>query len=107
MQIGVIGLGRMGSNIAKRLMRAGHACVVFDKQAASAQALTGEGAVAASDLSDMVAKLAKPRAIWVMLPAGEITENTVMALAEVMAGKPVTTPVTRPYGCTVKYSDES
>ena len=85
MQIGVIGLGRMGSNIAKRLMRAGHGCVVFDKQAASAQALTGEGAVAASDLSDMVAKLAKPRAIWVMLPAGEITENTVMALAEVMA----------------------
>ena len=84
MQIGVIGLGRMGSNIAKRLMRAGHGCVVFDKQAASAQALTGEGAVAATDLSDMVAKLAKPRAIWVMLPAGEITENTVMALAEVM-----------------------
>jgi 6-phosphogluconate dehydrogenase len=84
MQIGVIGLGRMGSNIAKRLMQAGHSCVVFDKQAAAAQALTGEGAVAASDLRDMVAKLAKPRAIWIMLPAGEITENTVKALAEAM-----------------------
>ncbi len=84
MQIGVIGLGRMGSNIAKRLMRAEHSCVVFDKQAAAAQALTGEGAVAASDLRDMVAKLAKPRAIWVMLPAGEITETTVKALGEAM-----------------------
>ena len=84
MQIGVIGLGRMGSNIAKRLMRAGHGCVVFDKQAAAAQALTGEGAVAASDLRDMVAKLAKPRAIWIMLPAGDITESTVKALGEAM-----------------------
>jgi 6-phosphogluconate dehydrogenase len=84
MQIGVIGLGRMGSNITRRLMRAGHGCVVFDKQAEPARALAGEGAIAASDLKDMVAKLAKPRAIWIMLPAGAITESTVTALAEQM-----------------------
>jgi 6-phosphogluconate dehydrogenase len=84
MQIGVIGLGRMGSNITRRLMRAGHGCVVFDKQAEPARALAGEGAIAASDLKDMVAKLAKPRAIWIMLPSGAITESTVTALAEQM-----------------------
>ena len=84
MQLGVIGLGRMGSNIVRRLMQAGHSCVVYDKQPAPAQALAAEGAVPAADLKDMVAKLAKPRAIWIMLPAGTITEGTVTALGEAL-----------------------
>jgi 6-phosphogluconate dehydrogenase len=84
MQIGVIGLGRMGSNIVRRLMRAGHACVVYDKQVAPAQELAGEGAIAAGDLKDMVAKLAKPRTIWIMLPAGNVTENTVSTLGDAL-----------------------
>ncbi len=84
MQLGVIGLGRMGSNIVRRLMQAGHGCVVYDKQPAPAQALAAEGGVAASDLKDMVAKLARPRAIWIMLPAGAVTEGTVAALGELV-----------------------
>jgi 6-phosphogluconate dehydrogenase len=81
MQIGVIGLGRMGGNIARRLMRAGHACVVFDASPQAAQALANDGATAASSLPDMVQRLGPgPRAVWVMLPAGAITEDTVAAL---------------------------
>lgn len=84
MQIGVIGLGRMGGNISRRLMRAGHECVVFDQQSAPVQALAEDGAKPSSDLADMVAKLAKPRAVWVMLPAGEITEQTILKLSGLM-----------------------
>ena len=81
MRIGVIGLGRMGGNIARRLMRAGHDCVVFDASAKAAEILAGEGAHAAASLPDMVARLSPgPRAIWVMLPSGAITEDTVAAL---------------------------
>jgi 6-phosphogluconate dehydrogenase len=81
MQIGVIGLGRMGGNIARRLMRAGHNCVVFDASAKAAEALAQDGATAAASLPDMVERLGPgPRAVWVMLPAGAITEDTVAAL---------------------------
>ncbi len=85
MQLGIIGLGRMGANIARRLMRAGHECVVYDRDPKPGAALAGEGATAAADLADLVAKLAAPRAIWVMLPAGEITEATLKELATLAA----------------------
>src|ERR1700733_8354948 len=84
MQIGVIGLGRMGGNISRRLMRAGHQCVVFDQQSDPVKALAEDGAKPAADLADMVKQLAKPRAVWVMLPAGEITEQTILKLSEIM-----------------------
>ena len=81
MQLGIIGLGRMGSNIARRLMRAGHATVVFDRDAKAVATLAGETAVGASGLRDVVGKLARPRAVWIMLPAGAVTEATVAELA--------------------------
>src|SRR5665811_1664022 len=78
MQIGVIGLGRMGGNMSRRLMKAGHTCVVFDANAKPREALAKEGATAVQSLEDMVKSLKeKPRAVWVMLPAGRITEETV------------------------------
>jgi 6-phosphogluconate dehydrogenase len=81
MQIGVIGLGRMGGNIVRRLTRAGHSCVVYDANAATARELGKEGATAATSLADLVGKLkGSPRAVWVMLPAGKITEGTVNEL---------------------------
>ena len=84
MQLGMIGLGRMGGNIVRRLMRAGHSCVVYDRSAEAVEALAREGAVAASGLADMVAKLDAPRAIWIMLPAGGPTEAAVDELAALM-----------------------
>jgi 6-phosphogluconate dehydrogenase len=80
MQLGMIGLGRMGANIVRRLMRAGHHCVVFDRNPVPGQALAAEGAVAATSLADVVAKLEAPRAVWVMLPAGAPTEATIEEL---------------------------
>jgi 6-phosphogluconate dehydrogenase len=82
MQLGVIGLGRMGGNIARRLMRDGHECVVWDRDAAGVEAVAKDGAKAARDLDDMIARLDAPRAIWVMLPAGAPTDDTIMALAD-------------------------
>ncbi|MFE2155797.1 phosphogluconate dehydrogenase (NAD(+)-dependent, decarboxylating) [Streptomyces lavendulae] len=69
MQLGMIGLGRMGANLVRRLMRDGHRCVVSDVNAAAVAELTGEGATGADSLRDFVAKLDKPRALWLMLPA--------------------------------------
>jgi 6-phosphogluconate dehydrogenase len=80
MQLGMIGLGRMGGNIVRRLTRGGHDCVVFDHNPAAIKALEGKGVAASADLKQLVSKLAKPRAVWVMLPAGEITEATVTQL---------------------------
>ena len=77
MQLGVIGLGRMGGNISLRLMRAGHSCVVYDHSPDAVARVAGQGAVGAADLADLLRGLEKPRAVWVMLPAGEITEQTV------------------------------
>ncbi len=82
MQIGVIGLGRMGGNISRRLMKAGHHCVVFDSNTQPLEALAKDGAIAAGSLAEVVKALGdKPRAVWVMLPAGRITEETVESLS--------------------------
>ena len=70
MQIGMIGLGRMGANMARRLMRRGHECVAYDRSADARATLASEGATAATSLDELVAKLAPPRAIWLMIPAG-------------------------------------
>jgi 6-phosphogluconate dehydrogenase len=81
MQLGMIGLGRMGGNIVRRLMRAGHSCVVYDKSPDAVQGLAREGAAPSSDLADFVRHLETPRAVWVMLPAGAITHGTIVELS--------------------------
>ena len=81
MQLGVVGLGRMGSNIARRLHRAGHSCVVYDQMPKPVADLAADGLTPASNLPDLVAKLNPPRAIWVMLPAGAITEGVIDTLS--------------------------
>ena len=85
MQLGVIGLGRMGGNIVRRLTRKGHECVVYDRNGAAMQALAGNSVSAARDPAQLVERLAKPRAVWLMLPAGEITESAVNELGQLLA----------------------
>jgi 6-phosphogluconate dehydrogenase len=84
MQLGVVGLGRMGANIVRRLMRDGHSCVVFDVNPGAVQMLEKEGATGASSLADLAGKLSPPRAAWVMVPAGEITGKAIEDLASCM-----------------------
>jgi len=84
MQIGVIGLGRMGGNIVRRLTRAGHSCVVYDADPKPGAALAKEGATAAGSLAALVEALQAPKTVWVMLPAGKITEETIKQLAGLM-----------------------
>src|SRR6516164_7451782 len=84
MQLGMVGLGRMGAGLVRRLMNDGHSCVVYDVSPQAVKALEADGAVGASSLEEFVAKLEKPRAAWVMIPAGEITDKTIAALADVM-----------------------
>ncbi|MFF7860704.1 phosphogluconate dehydrogenase (NAD(+)-dependent, decarboxylating) [Pseudomonas monteilii] len=84
MQLGIVGLGRMGGNIARRLMRAGHRTVVHDRNREAITGLEDEGAQGAHDLGALVQKLKAPRAVWVMLPAGEPTEQTIAQLAELL-----------------------
>src|SRR5579863_10401505 len=84
MQLGMIGLGRMGGNIVRRLMRHGHSTVVYDKDPEAVAAIAGEGAAGANALEEFVNKLDKPRTAWVMLPAGRITETTIDALSKLM-----------------------
>jgi 6-phosphogluconate dehydrogenase len=84
MQLGVVGLGRMGANMVRRLQNGGHHCTVFDLNPDNVKKLTSEGAGGASSLEDLVKKLSKPRAVWVMVPAGNPTETTVQSLAAVM-----------------------
>ena len=84
MELGIIGLGRMGGNISRRLMRAGHKTVVYDRNVDAVTGLAKDGATGVSGLADMVKSLAAPRAVWVMLPAGAITEATVNELAGLM-----------------------
>jgi 6-phosphogluconate dehydrogenase len=84
MQLGMVGLGRMGSNMTRRLMRAGHQVVVSDLSADTVKQLAGEGAASSSSLEDLVKKLSSPRAVWVMVPSGNATEQTVQKLAQFM-----------------------
>jgi len=85
MQIGIIGLGRMGANIARRLMQGGHAPVVYDIDATVRAELGTEGATPAESLEALVGALAAPRTVWVMLPAGKITEGTIAHLASILS----------------------
>src|SRR5438874_2916280 len=82
MQIGMIGLGRMGGNIARRLMQHGHEAIVYDRDAKAVAALTHHGATGTAGLDELVRQLRKPRAVWIMLPAGKITETTITELAD-------------------------
>jgi len=81
MHLGVVGLGRMGANITRRLMRDGHSCVVFDVNASPVKELAKEGATGASSLAELVSNLPTPRAVWVMVPSGDITAKTIDDLA--------------------------
>jgi 6-phosphogluconate dehydrogenase len=84
MQLGMVGLGRMGANIVRRLQRAGHTCVVFDHDATAVSALAAEGATGASSLADLVTKLDAPRAVWLMVPAG-VTAAVIDELAPLLS----------------------
>src|SRR5947209_20624682 len=84
MHIGLIGLGRMGGNMVRRLKNGGHQITVFDTNAENVKRLVGEGNAGSSSLEDLVNRLPKPRAVWVMVPAGKPTEDTVQALAKLM-----------------------
>jgi 6-phosphogluconate dehydrogenase len=84
MQLGMIGLGRMGANMVRRLLRGGHSCVVFDLSADNVHRLASEGATGATSLDEFARTLTRPRAAWVMVPAGNPTEQTVMTLADRM-----------------------
>ena len=85
MQIGIVGLGRMGGNIARRLMRAGHQCIVFDANLDASLALGREGATSSVALQDLVKRLTPPRVVWLMVPAGEATAKVVEQLAALLA----------------------
>ena len=84
MQLGMVGLGKMGANMVRRLMRGGHQCVVFDRELENVNQLVREGATGATTLEDLISKLSKPRAVCIMVPAGEPTEQTVDTLGERM-----------------------
>ncbi|MGL1590473.1 NAD(P)-binding domain-containing protein, partial [Vibrio parahaemolyticus] len=81
---GMIGLGRMGGNIVRRLLRTGHGCIVYDRNPERVRHLADEGASAAASLKDLIARMERPRHIWVMLPAGEITETTIRELSDLL-----------------------
>jgi len=81
MHLGMVGLGRMGANLVRRAMRDGHTCVVYDVNQAAIDTLVAEGAIGANSYEDLAAKLDGPRNVWIMVPAGEITENSVAGVA--------------------------
>ena len=85
MQLGMVGLGKMGANMTRRLMRGGHQLVVSDLSTDAVKELAGEGAVGSSSLQDLVQKLSTPRAVWIMVPAGDPTEQTVEKLASFLS----------------------
>jgi len=84
MQVGIVGLGRMGGNIARRLMQGGHACVVYDRDPTAVADVTKDGAGAIKDLKNLAQALTAPRTVWVMLPAGAPTDETVAALGDIL-----------------------
>src|SRR5947209_19012178 len=81
MQLGMIGLGRMGANMVRRLMRGGHECVVYDVHPETVKSLAAEGALGAPTLADLIAKLKRPRAVWLMVPAA-VVDKTLAGLEE-------------------------
>ncbi|HEX2654931.1 MAG TPA: decarboxylating 6-phosphogluconate dehydrogenase [Xanthobacteraceae bacterium] len=85
MQLGMVGLGRMGANIVRRLMQNGHQCVVFDRDPDAVKQLANEGAIPSASPDDLVAKLKKPSAVWLMLPAGGPTEDAVTQFGNILA----------------------
>ena len=85
MEIGMIGLGRMGSNMARRLLEGGHRVAVYDALKTAVSRLVEDGAEGVDSLTTLVSKLSPPRVVWVMVPSGEITENTINDLSKVMA----------------------
>ena len=86
MQLGMIGLGRMGANMTRRLLKGGHECVVFDMSAKAVAGLVAEKAVGASTLADFVSKLAKPRAVWLMVPAAVVDQSIADLLPHLESG---------------------
>ena len=84
MQLGMVGLGKMGANMTRRLVRGGHQLVVSDLSADAVKQLVGDGATGSTSLEDLVSKLKAPRAAWIMVPAGDPTEKTVQSLAKLM-----------------------
>src|ERR1700759_3037034 len=85
MELGIVGLGRGGANMARRLMKDGHTIFAYDVNPDAVKGLEGEGATGAGSLADFVKEMTAPRAVWVMVPAGKITEDTVQGLAAVLA----------------------
>ena len=85
MEVGLVGLGRMGANMVRRLEKGGHKCTVFDLNAENVKKLVGEGASGANSLEDLVKQLPAPRVVWVMVPSGKATEGTVQILAHSMS----------------------
>ena len=88
MQIGMIGLGRMGANMVRRMQKAGHQCVVFDRSQEAVQALAKEGAVGVASMQDFMSKLKAPRAVWLMLPAAAVDES-IAELTDMLAADDV------------------
>jgi 6-phosphogluconate dehydrogenase len=86
MQLGMVGLGRMGSNMVRRLLKGGHECVVFNRSPKPVEELKKENAVAASSLKDLVSKLRKPRAVWLMVPAAVVDDMIAALGPELEAG---------------------
>jgi 6-phosphogluconate dehydrogenase len=86
MQLGMIGLGRMGGNMARRLIRGGHDCVVFDLNPENIKQLVSDGAAGASSIDDLIERLPKPRIVWLMVPSGDPTEQAVTAVSQRTGG---------------------
>ena len=84
MQLGMVGLGRMGANMTRRLMRGGHSLVVSDLSADAVKQLAGEGAGGSASLEDLISKLTPPRAIWIMVPSGDPVDQTIARLEPLM-----------------------
>src|SRR3974390_3199979 len=83
MQLGMVGLGRMGANMVRRLMRAGHTCAVYDRNQTAVTGLAAEGATGTSSVADFIATLAKPRAVWLMVPAA-VVDDTIAQLTPLL-----------------------